>query len=111
MKPKGSSIADKVAKLSLELEKLKQELADAKQPEKNLFKRRIAELNLKHVDIALKLNIDPAAVSHLVSRKRQLRALEVIPLAKILQVEPMEILNFLVDDMHERIAQGGVRWG
>lgn len=111
MKPKARSIAQKVAKLSQELEQLKQELADAQQPEKNLFKRRIAELNLRHVDIALKLNIDPAAVSHLVSRKRQLRAIEVIPLAKILEVEPMEILQFLVDDMHDRVAHGGVRWG
>jgi hypothetical protein len=111
MKPKLESLADKVAKLTQEIEQLKRELKDAKHPEKNLYKRRIAELGIKHVDIALALNIDPAAVSHLVSRKRQLRAMEVIPLARILQVEPLEILQFLVDDMNERASQGGVRWG
>ena len=100
-----------VTRLQFEVKHLKRQLKEAEHPETNLFKRRIAELGLRHVDIALKLNIDPAAVSHLVSRKRQLRAMEVIPFAEILQVEPMDILKFLVKDMHERISNGGVRWG
>ena len=104
-------LAKQVEKLRLEIKQLKQEVEETERPEKNLFKRRIAKLGIKHVDIALALNIDPAAVSHLVSRKRQLRAMEVIPLAKILKVEPMEILQYLTDDMKERIANGGVRWG
>lgn len=102
------SLAEQVAVLTKEVKRLQKEIG---KPEDNLFKRRIAELGLKHVDIALVLNIDPAAVSHLVSRKRQLRAIEVIPLAKILKVEPIEVLEYLHKDMHERIKQGGVRWG
>lgn len=104
-------LVQQVEKLRWEIKHLKRQLKEAEHPEQNLYKRRIAELGITQVDIALALNIDPAAVSHLISRKRQLRAREVIPLAKVLQVEPMEILKFLVKDGNERISGGGVRWG
>jgi hypothetical protein len=100
-----------VDRLKFEVKHLKRQLKEAENPEQNLFKRRINELGINQVEIALALNLDPSSVSHLISRKRQLRAMEVVPLARVLKVEPLEILQFLAKDAEERRSRGGVRWG
>ena len=56
---------------------------------------RMYELGLKQADLARWLKLDKAAITYLLSEGRRLQAKEVIPLAEILQVSPMDILNNL----------------
>jgi plasmid maintenance system antidote protein VapI len=80
-----------VAKLEAEMATLKDRLA---QPEdKNLIRQRIRELDLNQTEIARKLNLDRSAITYLINGKRQIKAQEVLPLAEILQIEPIELLK------------------
>ncbi len=89
MKP--MNLRDRVAKLEVEVATLKDRLA---QPEdKNLIRQRIRELNLNQTEIARKLNLDRSAITYLINGKRQIKAQEVLPLAEILQIEPIELLK------------------
>ena len=85
------NLRDRVAKLEAEVATLKDRLA---QPEdKNLIRQRIRELNLNQTEIARKLNLDRSAITYLINGKRQIKAQEVLPLAEILQIEPIELLK------------------
>ena len=56
---------------------------------------RMYELGLKQTDLARGLKLDKSAITYLLSEGRRLQAKEVMPLAEILQVSPMDILNNL----------------
>ena len=85
------NLRDRVAKLEAEMATLKDRLA---QPEdKNLIRQRIRELDLNQTEIARRLNLDRSAVTYIINGKRQIKAQEVIPLAEILQIEPIELLK------------------
>ena len=88
---KTMNLRDRVAKLEAEVATLKDRLA---QPEdKNLIRQRIRELDLNQTEIARKLNLDRSAITYLINGKRQIKAQEVLPLAEILQIEPIELLK------------------
>jgi|APGre2960657404_1045060.scaffolds.fasta_scaffold32574_2 plasmid maintenance system antidote protein VapI len=88
---KTMNLRDRVAKLEAEMATLKDRLA---QPEdKNLIRQRIRELDLNQTEIARKLNLDRSAITYLINGKRQIKAQEVLPLAEILQIEPIELLK------------------
>jgi len=88
---KTMNLRDRVAKLEAEMVTLKDRLA---QPEdKNLIRQRIRELDLNQTEIARKLNLDRSAITYLINGKRQIKAQEVLPLAEILQIEPIELLK------------------
>lgn len=85
------NLRDRVAKLEAEMATLKDRLA---QPEdKNLIRQRIRELDLNQTEIARRLNLDRSAVTYIINGKRQIKAQEVLPLAEILQIEPIELLK------------------
>ena len=56
---------------------------------------RMIDLGLKQNEMARRLNLDKAAMSNLLNGKRQLKAIEVMPMAELLQVSPLEVLNNL----------------
>ena len=56
---------------------------------------RMTDLGLKQNEMARRLNLDKAAMSNLLNGKRLLKANEVVPLANLLQVSPLEVLNNL----------------
>ena len=56
---------------------------------------RMIDLGLKQNEMARRLNLDNSAITHLLNGKRQLKAIEVIPMATLLQVSPLDILNNL----------------
>lgn len=88
---KTMNLRDRVAKLEAEMATLKDRLA---QPEdKNLIRQRIRELDLNQTEIARRLNLDRSAVTYIINGKRQIKAQEVLPLAEILQIEPIELLK------------------
>lgn len=59
------------------------------------FKRKLRAAKLKQVDISKKLYLSPSSVSDIFTGRRELKAREVIPLAELLNVEPIEILKNL----------------
>lgn len=65
----------------------------------NLNKRfmlsRLKVLGLTQRDVAKKLHRHPAVINVLIKGERELKAREVKPLAELLQVSPLDILNNL----------------
>ena len=59
------------------------------------FVERLRDLSISQRQLAKRLDLDPASVSYLLSGKRQLKAVEVKPLADILQVSPTDVLDNL----------------
>ena len=59
------------------------------------FVERLRDLSISQRQLEKRLDLDPASVSYLLSGKRQLKAVEVKPLADILQVSPTDVLDNL----------------
>lgn len=59
------------------------------------LKRKLKVAKLKQVDVAKKLYLNTSSVSDIFTGRRELKAREVIPLAELLNVEPIEILKNL----------------
>ncbi len=62
---------------------------------KPYFVERLKDLSISQRQLAKRLDLDPASVSYLLSGKRQLKAVEVKPLADILRVSPTDVLDNL----------------
>ena len=62
---------------------------------KRFMLSRLKVLGLTQRDVAKKLHRHPAVINVLIKGERELKAREVKPLAELLQVSPLDILNNL----------------
>ena len=62
---------------------------------KDFIREHLQKNQMSQSSLAKRMNLDPAAICYMLNGKRHLKAIEVIELASILSVSPLEILNNL----------------
>jgi len=62
---------------------------------KDFIRQHLHKKQMNQTALAKRMNLDPAAICHMLNGNRHLKAIEVLELANILSVSPLEILNNL----------------
>jgi plasmid maintenance system antidote protein VapI len=62
---------------------------------KDFIQQHLHKNQMSQRTLAKRMNLDPAAICYMLNGKRHLKAIEVIELANILNINPLEILKNL----------------
>jgi plasmid maintenance system antidote protein VapI len=65
---------------------------------KDFIQQHLHKNQMSQRTLAKRMNLDPAAICYMLNGKRHLKAIEVIELANILNINPLEILKNLKEN-------------